>query len=244
MNMDIEDQAGIALDGPAPAPGHGVWDDILGRDPHDQDSRQRTWKRVERAWAAKPDPDKIVVGEVRGYWAKARIEQEIPSIKRFGGGSVVATYQRTLDQISAWYEITTELIDTDDVFPPVVTIHDMDIFTRGMSIDIDLGPMPTPAAHVFQESTQARFDRLAAEWRRDTAMLSSIQRKVMHPAYQRIIGLGPEGIDPILRDLRDVGAYWFWALTAITGEDPAAGTESYAQARTAWLDWGAKAGIL
>jgi hypothetical protein len=51
-------------------------------------------------------------------------------------------------------------------------------------------------------------------------MLSSITAKAMHPAYQQIIGMGPAAIPLILRDLQRRPDHWFWALTAMTGEDP------------------------
>jgi hypothetical protein len=42
----------------------------------------------------------------------------------------------------------------------------------------------------------------------------------MHPAYQQIIGLGPAGVPLLLRELEREPDHWFWALRAITGEDP------------------------
>lgn len=83
-----------------------------------------------------------------------------------------------------------------------------------------------------------RFDRLALEWEDDTAILSSVQQKVMHPAYQRVIGLGPDAVPLIMDRLeRGYGGYWFWALVAITGEDPAKDTTRFDDAVQAWLTW-------
>lgn len=46
----------------------------------------------------------------------------------------------------------------------------------------------------------------------------------MHPAYQQIIGMGEKALPLILRDLRDrPTGHWFWALNAITGEEPTLG---------------------
>lgn len=42
----------------------------------------------------------------------------------------------------------------------------------------------------------------------------------MHPAYQRIIGLGPEVAPLLLRELERQPDHWFWALKALTGADP------------------------
>jgi hypothetical protein len=85
---------------------------------------------------------------------------------------------------------------------------------------------------------QVLFDELAAEWRARTAHLSSVERIILDPAYQRIIGLGPAVIPLLLRELERRPGHWFWALSAITGEDPAVGTNSFQEAVHAWLQWG------
>jgi hypothetical protein len=82
-----------------------------------------------------------------------------------------------------------------------------------------------------------RFARLAAEWQEDTAFASG-QEIMVHPAYQQIIGMGAPALPLILRAMTENPAHWFWALNAITGEDPAVATTSFADATRAWLDWG------
>jgi hypothetical protein len=89
-----------------------------------------------------------------------------------------------------------------------------------------------------------RFRELVDEWTAEVGMLSSTQQIVMHPAYQRIIGMGPGALPLILRELRDNPAPWFWALTAIADEDPAAGISDFNQARDAWLAWGSAGGLI
>ena len=66
------------------------------------------------------------------------------------------------------------------------------------------------------------------------------------PSYQRIIGLGPSAIPLILRELENEPGHWFWALAALTGENPAAqGTAGNVDAmREAWLQWGRERGYL
>jgi hypothetical protein len=91
---------------------------------------------------------------------------------------------------------------------------------------------------------EARFARLADEWREATSWLSSTQRIVLHRAYQQIIGMGPAAVPFILEELRARPAYWFWALTAITGEDPGEGTTDFSEARERWLRWGEERGYL
>jgi len=88
------------------------------------------------------------------------------------------------------------------------------------------------------------FSDLAQRWRRETAAYSVLQRKVLHPAYQRIIGLGPAVVPHILRELRREPAHWFWALNAITGADPAPAGSTFDEAAQAWLKWGEERGYL
>lgn len=84
---------------------------------------------------------------------------------------------------------------------------------------------------------------LAAQWRKETGHLSSIERKAMHPAYQSIIATGKRGVPYILRELKERGGHWFWALHYMTGVDigEITGVE---QMRTAWLSWGKKQGYV
>jgi hypothetical protein len=92
----------------------------------------------------------------------------------------------------------------------------------------------------------ADFQALAAEWERETLFLSSTTDIVLHPAYQRIIGLGPAAVPLILGRMRERPGHWFWALRAITGEDPVQPEERGDLAKMArrWLDWGAARGLI
>ena len=94
------------------------------------------------------------------------------------------------------------------------------------------------------EELAATFRALAKAWEAETGMLSSAQKRIMHPAYQRIIGLGPAVMPLILRQLAEQPDHWFWALEAISGEDPSPHTGSIADALTAWLQWGKERGYL
>jgi hypothetical protein len=88
------------------------------------------------------------------------------------------------------------------------------------------------------------FENLADRWEIETAFESVVTRQAMHPAYQRIIGLGRPAVPLILRRLQREPRQWFWALTAITGEDPAQETSSPGAAAEAWLRWGWERGLL
>ncbi len=87
---------------------------------------------------------------------------------------------------------------------------------------------------------EAEFNRLAAEWRAQTGMLSLVTHKSMHPAYQRIIGMGPPVVPLILRDLEQKPDHWFWALRAITGDNPVKSEQRgrMKQMAQVWIQWG------
>mgnify|MGYP001616955665 CR=1 FL=1 len=100
----------------------------------------------------------------------------------------------------------------------------------------------------FEEADEIReaFVELADQWHAETGHLSSTTQIAMHPAYQRIIGMGQEAVPLILNDLRAKGGHWYWALSAITDASPvplsAAG--NMRAVRDAWLDWGRQRGFL
>lgn len=66
----------------------------------------------------------------------------------------------------------------------------------------------------------------------------------MHPAYQQIIGLGPDVLPLILEDVVAGELHWGWALRALTGHDAAAGAPTLSEARDAWIRWGRDSGNL
>jgi hypothetical protein len=90
---------------------------------------------------------------------------------------------------------------------------------------------------------EVEYENLADQWERETDFESVVARKVMHPAYQRIIGMGYAAVPLILRRLQREPRQWFWALTSITGEDPAEGQTSADGAAQAWLEWARRRGV-
>lgn len=94
------------------------------------------------------------------------------------------------------------------------------------------------------KAIESDFKELADEWDRETILESLPSRMAMHAAYQRIIGLGPAAVPLILRRLLEEPNYWFWALTSITGQDPAEGEATLHGATEKWLTWGRKHGLL
>src|SRR5947209_6463376 len=96
----------------------------------------------------------------------------------------------------------------------------------------------------LDRSTEQTFRTLVDQWRAETEFTSSVQRRVMHPAYQRIIGLGASAVPLLLRELKTQPDHWFWALQAITSEDPVPSGASFDQAVAAWIAWGKARSLL
>ncbi len=88
------------------------------------------------------------------------------------------------------------------------------------------------------------FLQLAEQWRRETGMLSVVSKMVIHPAYQRIIGMGQPVVPLLLRELEREPDHWFWALQAITGENPVQPAQrgNLEEMAAAWLGWGREHG--
>ncbi|HEY1397016.1 hypothetical protein [Roseateles sp.] len=89
-------------------------------------------------------------------------------------------------------------------------------------------------------SLQAKlFAQLKDEWREAVAYSSSPTEMAMHPAYQRIIGMGREALPFIFAELKASPFWWFWALRAITGHDPVdASMKGRLELMSkAWLQW-------
>jgi hypothetical protein len=90
------------------------------------------------------------------------------------------------------------------------------------------------------------FASLAAQWREETAVYSSVTQKAVHPAYQRIIGMGPAALPLIFHELERQPGHWFWALRAITGENPVRPEDAgnVGKMTEAWLGFAREHGYL
>ena len=106
--------------------------------------------------------------------------------------------------------------------------------------------LPSFSIQVEEEELRQTFEALAAQWRRETMALSSSTEKILHPAYQRIIGLGSAVLPLVLHELEQRGGHWFWALRALSGENPVQ-PEDAGQVRKMtelWLEWGQVRGLV
>lgn len=96
------------------------------------------------------------------------------------------------------------------------------------------------------QTDNKKFLALAEAWRREVLFCSSVTEMVLHPAYQRIIGMGTAVVPMLLRELQKQPDHWFWALTAITGADPVPPDDrgKLKKMAEAWLKWGKEQELL
>jgi hypothetical protein len=92
--------------------------------------------------------------------------------------------------------------------------------------------------------SRARFDRLVSEWK-ESATAHSLEFKIaMHPAYQRMIGMGTEALPFIFENLKSEKepGHWFWALASITEANPVPKESRgrLSKMAAAWLKWGSE----
>src|SRR5580692_4080490 len=106
-------------------------------------------------------------------------------------------------------------------------------------------PHNLPPANT-EATVEARFRRLATEWKEQSRYLSNTAQMAMLKPYQRIIGLGLPVVPLILKELQREPDQWFWALESITEQDPvppeAKGKVSLMA--QAWVDWGKQRGYV
>ena len=97
-----------------------------------------------------------------------------------------------------------------------------------------------------EASAESRFERLKDEWKQQSQYLSNTTQMAMLRPYQQIIGLGPSVLPLLLRELARERDHWFWALEAITGQNPvsAEAVGNVAAMAEAWLAWGRREGLL
>jgi hypothetical protein len=122
----------------------------------------------------------------------------------------------------------------------------MDVAGRFVLVEQGIRPM-TALERTKQITAEQRFNKLAKTWKSETELVSKVTKRILHPAYQKVIGMGEAAIPFILKDLAENGPDdWFWALTAITDENPITKemAGNMAAMTEAWLQWGKNAGFL
>lgn len=96
--------------------------------------------------------------------------------------------------------------------------------------------------HTAASTVARRFSELKQEWQEASAFLPRLDDAVKLWSYQQIIGIGPAVVPFILQSLQQDPDHWFWALSAITGEDPVDPNDrgDITLMANAWIDWGKK----
>jgi hypothetical protein len=104
----------------------------------------------------------------------------------------------------------------------------------------------TIASPRSEQDLRDQFGRLAAEWKQQSLLLSNPAQMALLKPYQQIIGMGAGAVPFILEALQREPDHWFWALEAITGENPVPAEANGATRRMAdaWVDWGRARGLL
>ncbi len=105
---------------------------------------------------------------------------------------------------------------------------------------------PSVATASAPADIRERFQRLAAEWKEQSRYLSNTAQMAMLKPYQQIIALGWPAVPLILEELQREPRQWFWALEAITDENPVP-SEAAGKVRLmaqAWIEWGKRQGHL
>jgi hypothetical protein len=116
------------------------------------------------------------------------------------------------------------------------------------SIDRERTPAKVPKQLAFEFELAAIFQSLVHWWREDTKHMSNMNKAIVHPAYQQIIGIGKvlasDMVPLLLKELDLRPDHWFHALIEITGTDAAAAQETFDGAVVSWLEWGRRKGYL
>lgn len=104
----------------------------------------------------------------------------------------------------------------------------------------------TIAAPARPYDVRDRFRKLADQWKAESRYLSNTAQMAMLRSYQHIIGMGDQAIPLILEELRKEPDFWFWALEAITLEDPVlpAAAGKVEEMAKAWVEWGIQRGYI
>lgn len=99
-------------------------------------------------------------------------------------------------------------------------------------------------AETHRASVEATFKTLVQEWKARRSHSSCVEDISIDMAYQQIIGLGPDAIPLLLAELERNPDHWFWALFAITRQDPVPEEDrgKIKKMAEAWIGWGRQQG--
>jgi len=104
--------------------------------------------------------------------------------------------------------------------------------------------IPSRSSQLNSDDLERIFNQLVRWVLTDTRSESSTLRIAIHPGYQQIIGLGESAVPFLLREVENRTGRWFWALKAITRQDPVPPSDRGKTSKmiNAWLNCGKEQG--
>ena len=99
---------------------------------------------------------------------------------------------------------------------------------------------------VVEAELRERFEQLRDDWKAQSLYLSNTAQMAILWPYQQIIGMGPAVLPLILAELERETDHWFWALEAISGENPVPADTAgdVGKSMEAWVGWGRRKGLV
>ncbi len=96
-----------------------------------------------------------------------------------------------------------------------------------------------PSAPMPADLVERRFRQLEAEWKAETAHLSSSTKILGHTALREIVAMGRAVVPLMLGDLRREPSLWVWVLPELTGADPVTPADrgDITKMAEAWMHW-------
>jgi hypothetical protein len=93
---------------------------------------------------------------------------------------------------------------------------------------------------LYKQQLKKRFDFYNSIWQSETIFSSSVSEITNNSAYRSIIGLGQEVLPFIFDDLKNNDNHWFYALEALTGQNPIKEKHRgfIPLMKKDWIEWG------
>lgn len=108
--------------------------------------------------------------------------------------------------------------------------------SRGFNLEELLGYRGLDSRSLTGRELLAEFENLRESFR-DKTHYSTYHEKISHPLYKQIVALGT-GVVPLLKEELKIrpSKTWFWALTCLTGFDPALEGLTTKEACEVWIN--------
>ncbi len=103
-----------------------------------------------------------------------------------------------------------------------------------------------PFLSVVKDEVKTKFKEFTKAWKKETGGMSSPSSIWMNRNYQKIIGLGPEVIPLILKELAREHDDWFYALEMLVDDkdNPVTEEMGFNDSVAAWLKWGKDSSLI